>query len=145
MTAPRRSARPTPPGRPPPRPSSITLALASLALAVALPIGALAAADRFDTMEAVLAATSGMVFLAVVVFLAAAKRRSGVPIGSGGVLLSALVSSALIVAAYAGIAYAFDTWRGPHDALSSDDLFTLAAIAAVTFIVIYSTLSMARR
>lgn len=145
MTAPRRAARPAPPGRAPRRPGSLTLALIALSLAIALPIGALAAAIRFDTGEAVLAATTGMVLVAVLAFLAATKRRAGGPIGRGGLMLPALVSTALIVAAYVGIAYAWDNSRPlENDFVGLDALLPLGLMASVTFIIVYSTLSMAR-
>ncbi len=146
MTAPRWSARRPPPGRTPRRPTSLTLALASLALAVALPIGALAAADRFETDTAALAATAAMVLVAVLAFLAAAKRRSGIPIGRGGLALPAVVSMGLIVAAYVGIAQIWDEWGElGSDLTDIDAVLPLMLMAAVTFVIMYTTLSMARR
>jgi len=146
MTAPRRSARPAPPGRTPPRPSSITLALIALSLAVALPIGALAAASWADTGTEMLPVVSGMVLVAVFVFLAATKRRAGVPASRGGLALPTLVSTGLIVAAYVGIFFVWDglrpTW---DDTVGEDELFALGAMAGATFIIVYATLSMARR
>lgn len=146
MTAPRWSARPAPPAGQPRRPAAITLALIALSLALALPLATLAAANRFDSDLVVLAATSGMVFLAVVVFLAATKRRAGIPVRRGGLALPALVSASLIVAAYVGTAYVWDDWREvENDFMDLDALLPLGLMAATTFIIIYATLSMARR
>ena len=146
MTAPRHTARRSAPGRQPPRPSSITLAFASLALALALPIGAFTAAHRFDTVIEVLLAISGMVLLAVLAFLAATKRRAGVPARRGGLLLPALVSTGLIVATYVGVAYFWETYRGPYnDAIGFEAMYALGAMAIVTYTIVYATLSMARR
>ena len=146
MTAPRRTARPTPLAGPRRRPSSITLALASLSLAVALPIGALAAANAFDTAEVEFSVIAGTVLLAVVVFLAATKRRAGVRITLGGLALPAVVSAALILAGYLGTGFAVDAATGPeHDFFGEEELWALVAAAIVTYIVVYATLSMARR
>jgi hypothetical protein len=113
---------------------------------VALPVGALAAALRFDTVEVGLAATAGMVLVTVLVFLAATKRRAGIPVQRGGLTLPALVSTGLIVGSYVGIVYLWDGWRGrENDFAGLDILLPLGAMAAATLIIIYATLSMARR
>jgi nitrogen fixation-related uncharacterized protein len=124
----------------------MTLAFASLCLAVALPIGALAAASRADSGIALLVAVSAMVLVAVLAFLAATKKRAGVPIGRGGLALPTLVSAGLIVAAYAGTAFVWDALHGPYDDMfGEDELYALGATAGATFIIVYTTLSMARR
>ncbi len=145
MTAPRRVARRSPPiGRP--HPSSITIALIALALAAALPVGALAAARRFDSDATVLAATSAMISVVVLVFLAATKRRAGRSIGWGGLVLPALVSAGLIVAAYIGVTFIWAEWReSAADLVLRDAALPLGLMAAATFIVVYATLAMARR
>ena len=118
--------------------------MASLALAAALPIGALAIANRFDNDFVVLAAVSGLILVATAAFLAATKRRAGVPVRSGGLALPALVSATLIAAAYVGVVSMWDDWRD-FESDVMDALLPLGLMAAATFIIIYTTLSMARR
>lgn len=145
MTAPRRAARRSPPvGRP--HPSSITIALIALALALALPVGALTTARQFDSDATALAATSAMISGAVLVFLAATKRRAGRSIGWGGLVLPTLVSAGVIVAVYIGATLIWAEWREPAaDLVLRDAALPLGLMAASTFIVVYATLSMARR
>jgi hypothetical protein len=106
----------------------------------------LAAASRADSGVELLAAVSGMVLVAVLAFLAATKRRAGVAIRHGGLALPALVSAGLIVTAYVGTAFAWDALRGPYDDMfGEDELYALGATSGATFIIVYATLSMARR
>ena len=144
MTAPRHSARSAPRPARPVRPSSATIFLASLCVALALPIGAMALAFELEGAAA-LASVAGMVFVVLSTFLWATKRRAGRSAGRGGLLLPAIVSAGLISAAYVGIALAWDETLGPdNDFVGLDILFPLGAMAAVTLVVVYSTLSMAR-
>lgn len=103
-------------------------------------------ASSVDTDIKALQGVSGMVLVTVLAFLAATKRRAGVSITRGGLVLPVLVSSGLIVAAYVGIGFAVDAATGPeHDFVAEEELWALVAAAIVTHIVMYTTLSMARR
>ncbi len=87
-----------------------------------------------------------MISGAVLVFLAATKRRAGRSIGWGGLVLPTLVSAGVIVAVYIGATLIWAEWREPAaDLVLRDAALPLGLMAASTFIVVYATLSMARR
>ena len=144
MTAPRWSARPSPSPKQPPRPSSVALVFASLFVTVAIPTAAIPLESRLDNATALVAAILVVAFVIVAVALRTIRRRS---LRTGGsVMLPALVSAGLITATYVGTALAVSELRGPEDDfLTTIDLaLGLGVPLAVTFTIVYATLSMAR-
>ncbi len=144
MTAPRRSARPAPPGKQPLRPSSLTLVFAALLLTAAIPTAAVPLESRLDNAAALVAAILGATFVIVAVAIRTVRRRSARPDGS--VVLPALVAAGLITATYVATAVVVSEVRGPEDDFLSlaDVSFALGVPLAITFAIVYATLSMAR-
>jgi hypothetical protein len=128
------------------RPATAVLIMLSFLVAVSLPIGVLVAIR--DTADAAtgLAVTAAIVFGVVWLLLKAVKRVARPIQHRSGIVLPALVAAALITGAYAAIVYVWDQSIGPEkDFVGADILVPLGGAAAATFVVLYTTLSMARR
>lgn len=146
MTAPRQSARnATRPQAPRRRPSSLLLALMSMTVALAMPIGIFAVVNRFEAGAAQLVGSIGVVFAVMWLLLWATKRQAGAVISVWGISVAALVAAGIVVAAYAGIGYAWEAYREAYnDFASIEILMPLGGMVLATFVVVYGTLSMAR-
>lgn len=144
MTAPRHTARRLPqPKRT--QPSSAALFLVSLFVALALPLASVFIAFWAEDVATLLAVAAATTAAAMWMLIWATKRRAAKPSGAGTIAITAVVSSAVIMSAYAGITWYWDQWQGPEaDFIGDDILVALGAMAVATFLVVYTTLSMAR-
>lgn len=110
-----------------------------------MPIGVISVVDRFEAGAVQLIASIGAVFAVMWLLLWATKRQAGGAFKIWGVTAAALVAAAIVIAAYAGIGYAWDaSWEPANDIVDIDVLIALGGMALATFVVVYATLSMAR-
>ena len=123
----------------------------SLAIAVNLPIAAVTAIaggllPDSDSALGAAATTALVAFVVVWLALWAVRRRAGTNGLAGNVMLPAVVGALLIVAAYAAIVYLWRESRGPEADFVGAEIFLVVVSAVIaTYVVVYTTLSMARR
>lgn len=142
MTAPRRTARPSPSDiRPKRQPGAATIFFLAVLLAQVLPIAVVIAVFAVNNVWLQLALSAAICGAAMGGVITLTRYLAGRPLSMRAIAPPVVVTTGVLLGAYTTIAVLWDEARGDYaDFIGLDILFPMLGMAAVTLVIVSTAL-----